>query len=138
MSKQAKKTFLSNWRTLKTDINKFVRENNIKEVQSTVKKMVSQAEKDIKKYVDKDVSVIKRKFSSERKQVEKLLKRTLAAEVKRANSFLEKQKKEITKLQTRLDKLAKAANKSAAAAKKTSKKKTTKKKTTKKVAPSAQ
>jgi hypothetical protein len=135
MSTQAKRTFLTNWKSLKKDINKFVRENNIVEVQNTVKKMVNQAEKDLKKYVDKDYKVIKKKFDSERRQVEKLLNRTLQAEVKRAKSFLEKQKKEITRLQTKLDKMAKAADK--ATKKKVTKKKATKKKTTKKVAKKA-
>ncbi len=131
MNQKAKKSFLSNMNSLKKDINQFVKEHNIKEVQATVKKMVLQAEKDLKKYVDKDISVLKRKFAQEKRQIEKLLQKTIDAEVKRAKNFLEKQKKEITKLQKTLDKLGEAAKK--ATKKKVSKKKVSKKKATKKV-----
>ncbi|MBL7665855.1 MAG: hypothetical protein JNM93_12035 [Bacteriovoracaceae bacterium] len=109
MNKQAKKTFLVNWKTLKQDIDKFIKENNIHEVKATVKKMVNKAQGDINQLVDKDVSVIKKRFQVEKKQVEKLLQKTLQAEVKRAKSFLELQKREITKLQNKLDKISKMA-----------------------------
>ena len=59
------KALLDSWKKLQTQINTFVKENNIDDLQKSVKKLVADAQKDISKVVDQDVNKVKSKFKKE-------------------------------------------------------------------------
>lgn len=135
-TKKKVKSVLSNWNSLKKEVQKYVNEKKIKEMQTTVTKFVKNAGKDLNKTIDKDIHIVKKKFNDEKKQLENLIDKMIQTEIKKAKKFVADQKKEINRLQKKLENLIPAKKKTTkkTTKKKTTKKKVTKKKTTKKVA----
>ncbi|MBT4792427.1 MAG: hypothetical protein HON90_12720, partial [Halobacteriovoraceae bacterium] len=66
-----KKQILDSWKKLQKDVNQFVKDKNITELQSSVKKLVASAQKDLSNLVDKDVTKVKSKIKREAKDLEK-------------------------------------------------------------------
>lgn len=130
----SKEKVLDSWKKLKKNVDSFVKENNIKELQKSVVKMLQTAQKDLSSVVDKDFSTLKQKFKKETAQFEKMIDSIMAKEIEKAKKFVSSQKEELLKLQDKLEKLVIKPKKKAPAkkaAKKVAKKKVTKKKTTK-------
>ncbi len=97
------KSVLESWNKVKQELHNFVKEKKIKEIQSSVKAFVKNAKKDFDGLVGKDLTVIKKKFSDEKKQLEKLVDKVIQSEVKKAKSFVDVQKKELNKLQKKVE-----------------------------------
>jgi DNA polymerase III delta prime subunit len=120
-------------KNVKTTVENFTSDKNVAQVKATVKTMVKDAQKDFAALVNKDLAAVKKKFAKERSLLDKELKKQTDS----AKKFIATQKKEISTLQARLEKLVKA-KKTGTVAKITTKKvvatRKTIKKATKKVA----
>ena len=97
------KNVLESWNKVKQELHNFVKEKNIKEIQSSVKAFVKNAKNDFHGLVGKDLTIIKKKFSDEKKQLEKLVDKVIQSEVKKAKIFVDVQKKELSKLQKKVE-----------------------------------
>src|SRR5690606_9450882 len=98
--------------------------------QDSVKNMIQTAQKDLSSVVDQDLNSIKKKFKKETAQFEKVVDRIMKQEIEKAKKFVDTQKKELSKLQEKLEALV--SPKAAKPTKKKTAKKTAKKATTKK------
>ena len=139
-----KNDIFSSWNELTKNIKSYLQLNKIEEAQNEVRQLITNLQKDFNKIVDKDVASLKKRFLKEKKQIEKLLNKTVNTEIKKAQKYVDSQKHELTRLQNKLEKyissektrakkaIKKKTTKKTAAKKKTTKKKTAKKKTVKK------
>ena len=59
MSEKQVKVVLKAWKDMKKEIEKFVKDNNINELQKTVQKFIKQAQKDLNNTVNKDVKILR-------------------------------------------------------------------------------
>lgn len=116
---------LNSLKSIKDNVTKFVEENPVKELQSSVKSLVTGAKEDLQNIATKDINLLKKKFQTEKKQVETLINKTIPGQIKSAKKFIDDQKKEISRLQKKLETMV------------PSKKKVAKKATAKKAAPKA-
>lgn len=103
MSEQKAKV-LNKINEIKSNIETFIADVNVNDLKDSLNTMVKDAQKDISKLVDKDLGNLKTKFSKEKGVLEK-----------KAKKFFDNHKKEISALQTKFDKLVKAAAKKPAA-----------------------
>ena len=117
--KQLKK-LMESWEKLKKDANVFIKDNKLEGHKKKLEKFIKETNKDINKLIDKDFTAAKKTFLSEKKQIEKLLEKTVKDEINKAKKFLKTQKSEINKIQKNVEDIVKKS------AKKVSKK-TTKK-----------
>lgn len=108
---------------IKKNVETFIADVNVNELKESLNTMVKDAQKDLGKLVDKDLGNLKSKFQKEKSVLEK-----------KAKKFFENHKKEISALQTKFDKLVKAAGKKPAPKAAAPAAKATKKKVSKKVA----
>lgn len=131
----ASKNILDSWKKLKSNVDSFIKNNNFDELQESVKSMIQTAQKDLSSVVDQDLGAIKKKFKKETAQFEKVVDRIMKQEIEKAKKFVDVQKKELSKLQEKLESLVTSAKEKPTkkkAAKKATAKKTAKKATTKK------
>jgi hypothetical protein len=128
MPQKNKQQIIDSLKAFKGNVDTFLKENNLKDLQASVEKLIKDAQKDLNTVIDKDIKVFKKKFMSEKKAIESLVN----SEINKAKKFVATQKKEFTKLAQKLETLipekAKQATKKAKAkvakkvVKKTSKK----------------
>ncbi|MBY0515786.1 MAG: hypothetical protein K2P81_02680 [Bacteriovoracaceae bacterium] len=123
-----KKNVQANVKNVKSTVETLVHDVNVSQLKSQVKNLVKEAQKDFAKLVDRDIASAKKKFAAEKSGLEKEIKKQTLM----AKKFIAVQKKEITALQTKLEKLV--ASKKKSPAKKKATKKVAVKKVTKKVA----
>jgi hypothetical protein len=97
---------------VKSNIEHFAKEANISQLQDSVKSVVKEAQKDFSKLVNKDLVEVKKKFEKEKAQIEKTFKSVMTKEMSAAKKFIQSQKKEISALQNRLEKLMASKKKS--------------------------
>jgi hypothetical protein len=93
---------LKSWSTIKDEIQHFLKENKLTEVQKSVQKFVQKAQKDISTAAHHDISSLKKVFNKEKKHIENLVESTIKKEINKAKKFVQVQKKELTKLQKKV------------------------------------
>jgi CRISPR/Cas system-associated exonuclease Cas4 (RecB family) len=106
--------------------------DNLQKAQENVKNLIQNLQGDITNSVELDLVKVKQRFLKEKKDIENLLNTTVLGEIKKAQTYIDTQKKELVKIQDRLEKYIKQEK---TKAKKTIQKKLgkkTKKKTAKK------
>ena len=126
-----KKNVQQNVKNVKSTFETLVNDVNVNQIKSQLKKIVKDAQADLSKMVDRDISAAKKKIAAEKSSLEKEIKKQSVL----AKKFIESQKKEVAALQAKLEKLVKKAP-AKKATKKVAKKVTKKapaKKATKKV-----
>lgn len=123
-------------KNIKSTVETFAKENNLSSLKNDVKASVKKAQKEFSGLVNKDIAEVKKRFAKEKAQLEKVVSATLNKEMIKAKKFLASHKKELTSLQTKVEKLVKAqktkVTKKVAPLKKATKKVATKKVATKK------
>jgi len=112
-----------NWKAVKSNVQKFVNPQILKDVQGQVRSYVKSAEQTVMK----DFSNLK-KFVAEKKEVKNVLKQ-VHAELNKAQKFVATQSKELKNLQSKLEKFV--PKKKVVKAKAKAKPRTTKKATRK-------
>ena len=100
-----KKQILDSWKKLQKDVNKFVKDQKVDDLQKSVKDLVASAQKDLHNLYDKDVAKVKSKIKKEALYLEKKIEKVVNAEIKKAKKFVDGQKKELNKLQSKLEKM---------------------------------
>lgn len=103
MKEKIHENIMSSWRNIKNNISKFIHENNVHDLKGSVQKIVADAKKDISNLATKDINSLKRKIKAEKKQVEQVINQVIPAEVKKAKKFVQDQKREISRLQKKLE-----------------------------------
>lgn len=127
---------LKQWNQVKAEIEELAQlgQTSVNDLQKKVDAFVKSAEKDLKNIVDKDLPALVKRFQKEKVSLEKMVEKSINAEIKKAKKYLQGHKKELNKIQKLVESyLPKAAKKKATkkkTAKKSAKKKTTKKKVT--------
>ena len=129
MTKKNIDLILSAWKELKSEIESLskIGKMSLKELQERVDQFISQAEKDLKRVVDKDLQVLLKKINKERIGLEKLFEKTVHQEIEKAKKFLTAKKKDLSKLQSYIEKSILNTKKNSAKKSTTIKKKTKKK-----------
>jgi len=104
------KSVLKKVETVKTDVEKMVNSRSLKDAQKKVSDLVNSAQKDLSKMVDKkikanskDIEGFKKRFDKEKKQVEKFIDDVLIQETQKVTAFVNSQKNELHKFQTRIE-----------------------------------
>jgi len=120
MVQKNKQQIIDSLKAFKGNVDTFLKENNLKDLQASVEKLIKDAQQDLNTVIDKDIKVFKKKFMAEKKAIESLVN----AEINKAKKFVEAQKKEFTKLANKLESLIPEKAKQAT---KTAKSKVTKK-----------
>lgn len=105
INKDKMKTALKSWKNVKKEVLKFVDENKLKDLQTNAKKLVTNAQNDIKNFTGKDFSTFKRKLKVEKRQIEKMVDKVVKAELIKAKKFVNEQKKELKKLHKKIEEL---------------------------------
>ena len=126
-----KNDIFSSWNDLSKNIKSFLQLNKIEEAQSEVRNLIQNLQKDFNKIVDKDVASLKKRFLKEKKEIEGLLNKTINSEIKKAQTYVDSQKRELLRLQKKLENFIRSEK---SKAKRKVKKKTKKKTSSKKVA----
>ena len=118
MSEGTKNKVIGKINEIKSNVETFLADVNVKDLKSSLNLLVQDAQKDFNKLVEKDLHAVKAKLQKERADIEK-----------KAKKFLDGHKKELDGLQAKIEKLLKRgkAQKKAAPAKKVAKKKVSKK-----------
>jgi len=128
-----KNEIFSSWNELSKNIKSYLQLSKIEEAQNEVRQLVTNLQKDFNKIVDKDVAILKKRFLKEKKEIENLLNKTVSTEIKKAQKYVDSQKRELIRLQKKLEKYIKSEKtKAKKTLKKNSNKKSTKKKSAKK------
>lgn len=121
------KKIIKSFSDIKKELNGLKLKTNLGDAQKRVEKLIKNAEKDFKKLIENNIPDVMKKFQEEKAQIEIMVDKIIKEEIKKAKSFVASQKKELSKLQKKLEGILKTK-------KATKGKKTTKKKTTRKVA----
>ena len=82
----------------------YIDEKKIKMVKDNLKKKIAIAEQEIKKFLDGDVQVLKKRVWEERKKIEQKLDTLAQTEIKRIKGYIDAQKKELAKFQAMVEK----------------------------------
>lgn len=90
---------LSTVNSLKTEFMNLIKSKNIDEV----KALLSKAQKEIASAVGKDGKDIKAKIQKQRTQIERMVAKVLTHEIKRAERFLDQKKRELSRLEARIE-----------------------------------
>lgn len=118
---------IKSFANIKKELNGLKLKTNLGDAQKRVEKLIKNAEKDLKKLIESNIPDVMKKFQEEKAQIEIMVDKIIKEEIKKAKSFVVSQKKELSKLQKKLEGILKSK-------KSTKGKKAAKKKTTKKVA----
>ncbi len=124
------KELKASWDKILSNLSNYVPIDNLQKAQENVKNLIHNLQSDLTTTVEQDLTKVKKRFLKEKKDIETLLNKTVLGEIKKAQSYIDTQKKELHKIQGRLEKYIKQEK---TKAKKTIKKKFSKKKATKKV-----
>ncbi len=124
------KKIIKSFTEIKKELNSLKVKTNLGDAQKKVEKLIHKAEKDFKKLIQNNIPDVMKKFQEEKAQLEIMVDKIIKDEIKKAKAFVATHKKELTKLQKKLEGILKTKKKT----KKSSAKKTTKVK--KKSAPS--
>ncbi len=124
------KKLIKSFSEIKKELNSLKVKTNLGDAQKKVEKLIHKAEKDFKKLIQNNIPDVMKKFQEEKVQIEVMVDKIIKDEIKKAKAFVATQKKELSKLQKKLEGILKTKKKS----KKTTAKKTAKVK--KKNAPS--
>ncbi len=116
---------IKSFANIKKELNGLKLKTNLGDAQKRVEKLIKNAEKDFKKLIESNIPDVMKKFQEEKAQIEIMVDKIIKEEIKKAKSFVVSQKKELSKLQKKLEGILKT--KKTAKGKKASKKKTTKK-----------
>lgn len=116
---------IKSFANIKKELNGLKLKTNLGDAQKRVEKLIKNAEKDFKKLIESNIPDVMKKFQEEKAQIEIMVDKIIKEEIKKAKSFVASQKKELSKLQKKLEGILKT--KKTAKGKKASKKKTTKK-----------
>lgn len=123
MSEETKNKVMGKINEIKSNIETFISDVNVKDLKKSFNLMIKDAQKDFKGIVERDLESVRKKLQKEKQDFEL-----------KAKKFLEGHKKELSNLQEKLDKLIKSSTKiKVASVKTTSKKATSKKNVVKKV-----
>jgi len=93
---------------IKIDVPKifesYIDEKKIKMVKDNLKKKIAIAEREIKKFLDGDVQVLKKRVWEERKKIEQKLDALAQTEIKKIKGYICAQKNELAKFQSLVEK----------------------------------
>lgn len=133
MAKKSTASIIKTWTNIKKEVKGLTKSKNpVQDAQKILKKFVTQAEKDFKNAVAKDIPKLVTRFKKERKDLEKSVEKVVKTEIKKAQKFLKDYKKELEKVNIQLKiTLPTRPKKKKVSKKKKAKKKTTRKKATK-------
>lgn len=96
---KSQKKGLSTVKSLKNEFINLFKSKNIDEV----KHLLSKAQKEIASAVGKDSKELKAKFQQQKSQIERMVAKVLSQEIKRAEKFLDQTKKELARLDGKLE-----------------------------------
>ena len=82
----------------------YIDEKKIKMVKDNLKKKIAIAEREIKKFLDGDVQVLKKRVLEERKKIEQKLDTLAQTEIKKIKEYICAQKNELAKFQSLVEK----------------------------------
>ena len=99
MSEATKKKVMGKFNEIKSNIETFIADVNFTDLKSNINLLMKDAQRDFNKLINRDLDTVKRKLQKEKEEFEA-----------KAKKFLEAQKKEITQLQVKLDRLLKATS----------------------------
>lgn len=91
------------WGQVQKEFKKVINNNHIQEIQSLVKKFLNKAQNDYLKMAKGDLKLNIKTVKKELKQIEKSIDQLIQAEIKKAKSFLQSQKKELSRFQKKLE-----------------------------------
>lgn len=91
---------------LKTDVESMIAKNtHMAEAQKKVQDFVKTTEAELKNIVEKDLPTLLQKFNKEKVALEKTVEKTVKEEVKKAQNFVGAHKKELEKLQKKIEEM---------------------------------
>ena len=126
MAKKPAAIIIKRWTSIKKEVKGLAKSKKpVQDAQKILKKFVTQAEKDIKSAVEKDIPKLVTRFKKEKKDLEKSVEKVIKSEIKKAKSFIKELEKVNVQVKVTLPDFKKKK-------KKVTKKKATKKKGTKK------
>lgn len=134
-AKQKKDLVKKTWAQIQKEVKKILNDNRVKEVQGLVKRFLNKAQHDYARLLKGDITVNVKILKKELKSVERMINQMIHTELKKAESFLKVQKRELSKFQSKLEaalkkrgvKVKSSSNKSTKKKAKKTSKKTTKK-----------
>ncbi len=122
-----KKAVLKSFSDIKSELQALKVKTTLGDAQKKVEKLIKRAEKDFKKLIESNIPDVMKKFQQEKVQIEVMVDKIIKEEIAKAKKFVASQKKELSKLQKKLEGVLKSKK---GKTKKVAKKKTaTKKKT---------
>ncbi len=124
--------FMKHWKNVRAEIQSYLNNTQVKELQKTVSQMVKKAQTDLNKIVDVDVPQVVKTFKSEKKIIEQLIQKAVQVETRKVKNFIKDHQGEISKIQKKLESYVGKKKSAAPTRKKTTKKATAKKATRKK------
>lgn len=105
---QQKQALKRTWNMLRKEVQGFIKEQSIAELQRSVGKILAQAKRDYVRLTLKgDLQVNTKKFKADVKRIEKMIERLIQSEVRRAKQFLASTKKELSRLESQFEAAAK-------------------------------
>lgn len=130
MAKKPASAIIKRWTSIKKEVKGLAKSKKpVQDAQKILKKFVTQAEKDIKSAVEKDIPKLVTRFKKEKKDLEKSVEKVIKTEIKKAKSFIKELEKVNVQVKVTLPDFKKKKKKKVTK-KKATKKKVTKKKTT--------
>lgn len=99
MAKKSTASIIKTWTSIKKEVKGLTKSKSpVQDAQKILKKFVTQAEKDFKSAVEKDIPKLITRFKKERKDLEKSVEKVVKTEIKKAQKFLKEYKKELEKV----------------------------------------
>ena len=100
MTEETKKKMMGKINEIKSNIETFIADVNVNDLKTSFNHLVKDAQSDLNKLIDRDLDNMKKKLQKEKEEFET-----------KAKKFLEAQKKELSILQGKFDRLVKATAK---------------------------
>ncbi len=97
MSEDTKNKVMGKINEIKSNIETFISDVNVSDLKSSFNLLVKDAQADLNKIIDRDLDNVKKKLQKEKEEFEN-----------KAKKFLESQKKELSSLQAKFDRIVKA------------------------------
>lgn len=123
MVEKQKARLLTAWTELRKNLQTYAQRQNLASLETKIRQLVARTQRELKSFdlhiddslgFQKSVTKLKNRIAKERAQVEKFLNNFVNKEIRRAKKFVETQKKEISKLQKKIEGLARKGKKTRA------------------------
>jgi hypothetical protein len=96
---------MKSWTSVKQNIKHFIQKGPLVKMSNTLNKKVKDLQHDIESFLPKDARHLKQTFLKEKKDIEKLFDKVILGEMKKAQKYVDKQRKEFSGLQKKIEKL---------------------------------